>query len=80
MKHVTWIQDRTPAPANTGQSPYEMRHKETPHLARIQEFSAAVYVKDLKAGKLNSHAKVGQFVGYNLELKGYQIVQNKRVL
>ena len=59
MKHVTWIQDRTPAHANAGKSPYEMRHKKKPHLARIQEFSAAAYVKDLEARKLDYHAKVG---------------------
>ena len=59
MKHATWIQDRTPARANIGKSPYEMRHKKKPHLTGIQEFSAAAYVKDLKAGKLDSHAKVG---------------------
>ena len=53
MKHATWIQDRTPACANAGKSPYEMRHKKKPHLAGIQEFGAAVYIKDLKARKLN---------------------------
>ena len=59
MKHVTWIQDKTPACANTGKSPYEMRHKKKPHLTDIQEFSAVASVKDLKAGKLDSCAKVG---------------------
>ena len=71
MKHVMWIQDRTPTHANAGKSPYEMRHKRKPHLAGIQEFGAAAYVKDLKAVKLDSCAKVSQFVSYNLELKGY---------
>ena len=32
-----------------------------------------MYVKDLKAKKLDSQAIVGHFVGYNLELKGYRI-------
>ena len=73
MKHMTQIQDRTPTCANAGKSPYEMRHKKKPHLAGIQEFGAAAYIKDLKAGKLDSHAKVSQFIGYDLELKGYQI-------
>ena len=73
MKHATWIQDRTPAHANASKSPYKMRHKKKPHLAGIQEFGAAAYVKDLKAGKLDSHTKVGRFVGYNLESKGYRI-------
>ena len=73
MKQATWIQDRTPTCTNAGKSPYEMRHKKKPHLTGIQEFSAAAYVKDLKAGKLDSCAKVGRFVGYDQESKGYWI-------
>ena len=41
-----------------------MQHKKKPHLAGIQEFRVAAYIKDLK---------VGQFVGYDSESKGYQI-------
>ena len=44
-----------------------------PNLANIHEFGAAAYVKDLKAGKLDSHALVGHFVGYDIKSKGYQI-------
>ena len=50
-----------------------MQHKKKPHLAGIQEFGVAAYIKDLKAGKLDAHTKVGQFVGYDLESKGHQI-------
>ena len=50
-----------------------MQHKKKPHLAGIQEFRVAAYIKDLKAGKLDAHTKVGQFVGYDSESKGYQI-------
>ena len=50
-----------------------MRHKRKPNLARIQEFGAAAYVKDMKAGKLDARAKVGCFVGYDSESKGYII-------
>ena len=59
MKHTMWIQDRTPTCANASKSPYEMRYKKKPHLAGIQEFSGAAYIKDLKARKLDAHAKVG---------------------
>ena len=52
MKHSTWLQNRTPACAINGKTPYEMKHKKKPHLAGIQEFSAAAYVKDLKAVNL----------------------------
>ena len=50
-----------------------MQHKKKPHLAGIQEFGVAAYIKDLKAGKLDACTKVGRFVGYNSESKGYQI-------
>ena len=50
-----------------------MKTNKKPHLAGIQEFGAATYVKDLKAGKLDAQAQVGWFVGYDSESKGYQI-------
>jgi hypothetical protein len=73
MKHTTWLQDRTPARALNGKTPYEMGNKKKPHLAGIQEFGAAAYVKDLAAGKLDARAKKGHFVGYDSESKGYRI-------
>jgi hypothetical protein len=73
MKHSTWLQDCTPAHALNGKTPYEMGHSKKLHLARIQEFGAAAYVKDLTAGKLDAQAKRGHFVGYDSESKGYQI-------
>ena len=50
-----------------------MIHKKKPYLAGIQEFGATAYVKDLKAGKLDAHAKVGWFVGYDSKSKGFRI-------
>ena len=73
MQHATWLQNRLPAQALEGKTPYEMIHKRVPHLAGIQEFGAAAYVKDLKAGKLDARAKVGRFVGYDSESKGFRI-------
>ena len=73
MKHTTWLQNRTPARALDGKTPYEMVHKKKPHLGGIQEFGVAAYVKDLKAGKLDARAQVGHFVGYDTESKGYRI-------
>ena len=73
MKHAMWLQNCTPAHAIDGKTPYKMQHKKKPHLAGIQEFRVAAYVKDLKAGKLDARTKVGRFVGYDSESKGYQI-------
>jgi hypothetical protein len=71
MKHSAWLQNRTPSRALDGKTPYEKRHGKKPHLAGIQEFGAAAYVKDLTAGKLDARAQVGRFVGYDFESKGY---------
>jgi hypothetical protein len=73
MKHSAWLQDCTPAQAPKKKTLYEMGHNKKPHLAGIQEFGAAAFVKDLAAGKLDVGAKKGQFVGYDSELKGYRI-------
>ena len=73
MKHTIWIQSHTPAHAINSKIPYKTQHKKKPHLVGIQEFGVAAYIKDLKARKLDAHAEVGQFVGYNLESKGYWI-------
>ena len=73
MKHATWLQNCSPASALDGKTPYEMVHNKKPHLAGIQEFGAAAYVNDLKAGKLDACAQLGQFMGYDSKSKGYRI-------
>ena len=79
MKHVKWLKERSQLQALKGKTPYEMKHKKKPHLGGIHEFGAAAYVKDLKAGKLDSRAQLGRFVGYDSESKGFRIYwPNKR--
>ena len=56
-----------------------MKHKKVPHLGNIHEFGTVVYVKDLKAGKLDACAKLGWFISYDSESKGFRIYwPNKR--
>jgi hypothetical protein len=59
MLHCTWIQNQSSFRALGGKTPYEAKYNKKPHLAGIQEFGAAAYVKDLKAGKLNPHTVKG---------------------
>ena len=54
MRHTTWLQNRMPAHALNGKTPFEMKLKRKPNLANIHEFGAAAYVKNLKARKLDS--------------------------
>ena len=73
MNHSTWLQNQLPAAMLENKTPYKAQHNKKPHLAGIQEFGAAAYVKDLKARKLDAWAQVGQFVGYDSKSKGYGI-------
>jgi hypothetical protein len=71
MLHSVWLQNRSSTRALNGKTPYEMAKGKKPHLAGIQEFGAATYVKDLNAGKLDPQAQKGRFVGYDSQSKGY---------
>ena len=73
MHHTTWLQNRMSACTLDRKTPFEMKLKRKPNLANVCEFGAAAYVKNLKAGKLDSRALVGRFVGYDIESKGYRI-------
>jgi len=73
MKHIEWVKERSLHSALDGKTPYEMKHQKVPHLGGIHEFSAAAYVKDLKARTLDVCAQLGQFVGYDSESNGYCI-------
>ena len=80
MRHTTWLQNRTPAHALNGRTPYKMKNNKKLHLAGIQEFGVAAYVKDLKAGKLDACAQVGQFVGYDSESGSIGLIKNQSQL
>src|SRR5882762_10039295 len=81
MEHVEQLKVRSPHCALDGKTPYKMKHKKKPHLGGVHEFNTAAYIKDLKAGKLDSHAQIGRFVGYDSESKGFRIYWlNKRAV
>ena len=73
MKHVAWIKNRSPHSTLDGKSPYEMKHKRVSHLGNIHEFGTVAYVKDLKARKLDTCAKLGWFMGYGSGSKSFHI-------
>jgi hypothetical protein len=73
MRHGSWIRKRVPHKALKNKTPYEVIKKVKPNLTGIQEFGTAAYVKNNAAGKLQPRARVGRFVGYDSESKGYRI-------
>jgi hypothetical protein len=71
--HAVWIKFHSPHSALPGTTPYEFVHKKKPNLQNLHKFGVTVYVKDLTAGKLDIQVKIGRFVGYDDESKGYRI-------
>ena len=76
--HASWIKFHSPHAALPGTTPYEVVHKQKPNLGHLHEFGTTVYVKDLSAGKLDVQAKVGKFVGYDDESKGYRVYRPEK--
>ena len=56
-----------------GKSPYKFTHGSKPNLGGIQMVGATIWVKDLKANKLEPCAKAGKFARYDEESKGYRV-------
>ncbi|CDO69616.1 hypothetical protein BN946_scf184851.g4 [Trametes cinnabarina] len=73
MVHVTWLKNQTPTRALKVLTPYEARYGSPPDLWDLHHFGAKVWVRKESAGKLESKAREGRFVGYSQKSKGYQI-------
>lgn len=66
-------ENRTPTRALVGQTLFEAVHGTKPNLAALVLFGVSVWVKIVDAGKLVSQAKLGHFVGYSSQTRGYCI-------
>ncbi|GBE90151.1 hypothetical protein SCP_1801750 [Sparassis crispa] len=73
IMHATWLKNQTSTRALEGKTPYEVRYSKVPDLGNIHEFSAKVWVCIEDAGKLDSKAHEGRFIGHSEESKGYHV-------
>lgn len=60
----------------TGMSPYEIMNKIKPKLTHLHEFGCDVYVliPNQKRRKLDEKAEKMKFIGYDVQAKGYRLV------
>ena len=72
-QHATWIKNRVPTRALNGISPFEALHGKAPDLSMLVPFGTHVWVKDLKAKKLDRRSKHGRFIGFDWESRGHRI-------
>jgi len=74
IHHAAWIRAWIPSRALPGcMTPIERAIGHKPNLRKVLAFGAVVWVKVKDAGKLDSQAVDGHFVGYNEESKGYRL-------
>jgi len=79
IQHAAWLRAWIPSRALPGCiTPIEQATGQKPNLKRVLAFGAIVWVKVKDAGKLDSQAVEGSFVGYNEESKGYRLYFPKR--
>ena len=72
VHHAAWIRARIPSKAlPRGITPLEKATGCKLNLNHVLVFGAVVWVKVKDAGKLESQAVEGHFVGYDEESKGY---------
>ncbi len=79
IHHAAWIRARIPSNALPGcMTPIERATGHKPNLKKVLAFGAIVWVKIKDAGKLDSQAVEGYFVGYDEESKGYRLYFPRR--
>ena len=73
VNHATWIKNRMPTRALDGGTPFFARHGKKPDISGTVLFGTKVWVKIHGAKKLDKHARMGRFVGFDAQSTGYRI-------
>lgn len=74
VKHATWLKNCTSTRALPGsKTPLEVLTGEKPDLSGVPEFGQKVWVHDAKNYKLEARARVGRWMGYDVESSGSRI-------
>ena len=74
VRHHIWIRNHVPSRALPEMKmPHEMGTGKKPDLSAVRPWGCKAWVKQLDAGKLESRAEMGHFVGIDTESKGYRI-------
>src|ERR1700731_3564862 len=73
MSHAAWIKNCSPSCALNSKMPYEARYGKHPDLSHAVPFGTCTWVKIVDARKLDTRARFGYFVGFDLTSTGYRI-------
>jgi hypothetical protein len=65
IMHAVYLKNRMSTCILDGKTPYEMLTCNKPNLANLHKFSTKVWVHDTFGSKLNSHSRIGCWVGFN---------------
>ncbi|KMQ86502.1 rna-dependent dna polymerase [Lasius niger] len=72
---ANYVRNRCPSSTLNGKTPYELWIKRPPNVDYFREFGCDVYVLDKKPGiaKFEPRSKIGTFIGYSNENKGFRV-------
>ena len=73
VNHATWLKNRTSTKALDGKTPFEAVHGEAPNLTGLPVWGARVWVHDADVSKIDSHARLGRWVGYDTQSRGHHV-------
>ncbi|KAE9402403.1 copia protein, partial [Gymnopus androsaceus JB14] len=73
LKHAIWLKNRAVTRALGNKTPYEVMFGEKPNLSHIREWGAKVWVHDDTNSKLEGRARIGHWLGFDLESSGHRI-------
>ncbi|KAJ6615032.1 hypothetical protein B0H10DRAFT_2220674 [Mycena sp. CBHHK59/15] len=72
--HSVWLRNRSPMAALPNyKTPMEMATKRKPNLSKLLEWGRPIWLKVKNAGTLEIHAISVNFVGYDVEAKGFRV-------
>ena len=74
ITHVVWLKNRTvTCGLPEGKMPYEMLYDKKPSMSGLYEWGNKVWIHTLGGSKLDGHAKIGRWIGYNDISNGHRI-------
>jgi transposase InsO family protein len=73
VRHATWLKNRTSTRALGGMTPWQALYGTPPDLSRLKRFGETVWVHDPTGSKLQPRARVGQWIGFDVESRGHRV-------
>ncbi len=73
IKHAVWLKNQISMRALNGKIPYKMLYGIKPNLCDLHKFGCKVWVHLTDRSKLDGHARIGCWLGFDNNISGHRI-------